>query len=124
MKHPVRSDFYIVVTEAGVNVRFKPTNSVYSFLGSLRPTTLDALDPSRSQASNTQDAILRTTLQTKFKTWRSASRQNSSGQFASKSGAHLRAFLVSQPMTLPALDLSRWQASRGVLHQKSPRPFG
>jgi hypothetical protein len=31
MKHPVRSDFYTVVTEAGVNVTFKPTNSVYSF---------------------------------------------------------------------------------------------
>ena len=32
MKHPVRNhDFYSVVTEAGVNVTFKPTNSVYSF---------------------------------------------------------------------------------------------
>jgi hypothetical protein len=28
---PVRSDFHIVVTEAGVSVTFKPTNSVYSF---------------------------------------------------------------------------------------------
>jgi hypothetical protein len=32
MKHPVRSDFHTVVTEAGVSVTFKPTNSVYSFL--------------------------------------------------------------------------------------------
>src|SRR5260370_28598717 len=31
MKHPVRSDFHSVVTEAGVSVTFKPTNSVYSF---------------------------------------------------------------------------------------------
>ena len=31
MKHPVRSDFDTVVTEAGVNVTFKPTNSLYSF---------------------------------------------------------------------------------------------
>jgi len=32
MKHPVRSDFDTAVTEAGVNVTFKPTNSIYSFL--------------------------------------------------------------------------------------------
>jgi len=31
MKHPVRSDFHTVVTEAGVTVTFKPTNSIYSF---------------------------------------------------------------------------------------------
>jgi hypothetical protein len=31
MKHPFRSDFHTVVTEAGVSVTFKPTNSVYSF---------------------------------------------------------------------------------------------
>jgi hypothetical protein len=31
MKHPVRSDFDAAVTEAGVNVTFKPTNSIYSF---------------------------------------------------------------------------------------------
>ena len=31
MKHPVRTDFHTVVTAAGVSVRFKPTNSVYSF---------------------------------------------------------------------------------------------
>ena len=31
MKHSVRSDFHTVVTEAGVSVTFKPTNSVYSF---------------------------------------------------------------------------------------------
>ena len=30
-KHPVRTDFHTVVTEAGVSVTFKPTNSVYSF---------------------------------------------------------------------------------------------
>jgi hypothetical protein len=31
MKHPGRSDFDTAVTEAGVNVTFKPTNSTYSF---------------------------------------------------------------------------------------------
>jgi hypothetical protein len=31
MKHPVRGDFHTVVTEAGVTVTFKPTNSIYSF---------------------------------------------------------------------------------------------
>jgi len=31
MKHPARSDFDILVTEAGVSVTFKQTNSIYSF---------------------------------------------------------------------------------------------
>ena len=31
MKHPVRSDFGSIVTEAGVTVTFKPTNNTYSF---------------------------------------------------------------------------------------------
>jgi hypothetical protein len=31
MNHPVRSDFETLVTEAGVKVTFKPTNSIYSF---------------------------------------------------------------------------------------------
>ena len=31
MKHPVRSDFDTAVTEADVNVTFKPTNTIYSF---------------------------------------------------------------------------------------------
>jgi len=31
MKHPVASDFDTSVTEAGVTVTFKPTNSIYSF---------------------------------------------------------------------------------------------
>jgi hypothetical protein len=31
MKHPVESDFDTSMTEAGVIVTFKPTNSVYSF---------------------------------------------------------------------------------------------
>jgi hypothetical protein len=32
MKHPVRSDFDTTVTEMGVSVTFKPTNSIYSFV--------------------------------------------------------------------------------------------
>jgi hypothetical protein len=31
MKHPVESDFDTAVTEAGVTVKFKPTNSIYDF---------------------------------------------------------------------------------------------
>jgi hypothetical protein len=31
MKHPVKSEFDTAVTEAGVTVTFKPTNSIYSF---------------------------------------------------------------------------------------------
>jgi len=31
MKHPARSDFHVIVTEAGVSVTFKPTDSTYSF---------------------------------------------------------------------------------------------
>jgi hypothetical protein len=31
MKHPVRSDFDTAVSEAGVTVTFRPTNSIYSF---------------------------------------------------------------------------------------------
>lgn len=31
MKHPARSDFASVVTEAGVSVTFNPTNSIYTF---------------------------------------------------------------------------------------------
>ena len=31
MKHPVKGDFNTAVSEAGVTVTFKPTNSVYSF---------------------------------------------------------------------------------------------
>jgi hypothetical protein len=31
MKHPVESDFGTSVTEGGVIITFKPTNSIYSF---------------------------------------------------------------------------------------------
>ena len=31
IKHPVKADFHTVVSKAGVNVTFKPTNSTYSF---------------------------------------------------------------------------------------------
>ena len=76
MKHPFRSDFYTVVTEAGVSVTFKPTNSIYCFAGSALPTTLRVLALSYSQASNTRDATLGITLPMKFNTWRGKLRQN------------------------------------------------
>jgi hypothetical protein len=31
MKHPVRNDFDVAVSEAGVTVSFRPTRSIYSF---------------------------------------------------------------------------------------------
>jgi hypothetical protein len=49
---------------------------------------------SRSQASNTRDAILKITLPMKFKIWRSVSRQTSPHQFVSKSDTHLRVFVT------------------------------
>ena len=45
MKYPVRSDFYTVVTEAGVNVTFKPTNSVYSFFRLAEVNDIGRLGP-------------------------------------------------------------------------------
>jgi hypothetical protein len=32
IKHPVKTDFHTVVSKAGVNVTFKPTNSIYNFV--------------------------------------------------------------------------------------------
>jgi hypothetical protein len=74
MKHPVRSDFHSVVNEAGVSVTFKPTNSIYCFYGVTDINDMARLGPSRSQASNTRDAILKITLPMKFKRWRNAAR--------------------------------------------------
>jgi hypothetical protein len=62
MKHPVRGDFDTAVTEAGVNVTFKPTNSIYTFYRLARSDDVARLGP----------AILRITPLMKFKPWRSA----------------------------------------------------
>jgi len=32
IKHPIKTDFHTVVSKAGVNVTFKPTNSTYNFV--------------------------------------------------------------------------------------------
>jgi len=45
MKHPVRSDFDTAVTEAGVTVTFKPTNSIYSFYRLAESEDIAALGP-------------------------------------------------------------------------------
>jgi hypothetical protein len=45
MKHPVRSDFDTAVTEAGVTVTFKPTNSIYSFYRLAETNDLAPLGP-------------------------------------------------------------------------------
>jgi hypothetical protein len=73
MKHPVRSDFDSAVTEAGVNVTFKPTNSMHSFYRLPESEDAARLCPSHSGLSDTLDrvAIPRTILLMKFKTWHS-----------------------------------------------------
>ena len=83
MKHPVRSDFDAAVTEAGVNVTFKPTNSIYSFYGLAGSEERSA--QSQKGLCDTRDrvAILRTILLMKFKTWRSVLLQKSPRQFGS-----------------------------------------
>lgn len=45
MKHPVRGDFDTAVTEAGVNVTFKPTNSIYTFYRLARSDDVARLGP-------------------------------------------------------------------------------
>jgi hypothetical protein len=89
MKHPVRSDFDTAVTEAGVNVTFKPTNSIYSFYRLAESEDIARLGPSRWNVSDTRGrvAIPRTILLMKFKTWRSVSLRMSArpfGQFKTR----------------------------------------
>ena len=83
MKRPVRSDFETAVTEAGVNVTFKPTNSIYSFYRLAESEPLHALALSRWNVSDTRGrvAIPRTILLMKFKTWRSVSPRMSARRF-------------------------------------------
>jgi hypothetical protein len=45
MKQPARSDFATVVTEAGVSVTFKPTNSIYTFYRLTAGEAVARLDP-------------------------------------------------------------------------------
>jgi hypothetical protein len=45
MKHPERSDFDTLVTEAGVHVTFTPTNSVYVFYKLSDPKNIERAGP-------------------------------------------------------------------------------
>jgi hypothetical protein len=45
MKHPARSDFDTLVTEAGVSVTFKQTNSIYSFYRLTDPNNIARVGP-------------------------------------------------------------------------------
>ena len=45
MKHPVKGDFHSVVTEAGVSVTFKPTNSIYCFYRATDTNDIARLGP-------------------------------------------------------------------------------
>jgi hypothetical protein len=65
MKHPVRNDFDTALTESGMTVTFKPTNSIYSFY-----RLADGDDIARlGRVSST----LRVTLLMKLKRWRNVS---------------------------------------------------
>ena len=82
MKHPVRSDFDTAVTEAGVTVTFKPTNSIYSFyrlaesedvarLGPVSPGGVRHAGPGGDTEDYPSDEVQDMALLMKFKTWRS-----------------------------------------------------
>ena len=45
MKHPARSDFDTLVTEAGVHVTFTPTNSIYVFYRLRDPRNIERVGP-------------------------------------------------------------------------------
>jgi hypothetical protein len=45
MKHPARSDFDTLVTEAGVRVTFTPTNSIYVFYRLSDPKNIERVGP-------------------------------------------------------------------------------
>jgi hypothetical protein len=45
MKHPARSDFDTLVTEAGVHVTFTPTNSIYVFYRLSDPRNIERVGP-------------------------------------------------------------------------------
>ena len=45
MKHPAREDFDTFVTEAGVSVTFKQTNSIYNFCRLTDPKNIERVGP-------------------------------------------------------------------------------
>ena len=83
MKHPVRGDFDTAVTEAGVNVTFKPTNSIYSFyrlaasedIARLGPVSLERVRHA-GPSSDTEDYP-----SDEVQTWRSVSLRMSARRF-------------------------------------------
>jgi hypothetical protein len=57
MKHPVRSDFDTAITDAGVTVTFKPTNSIYSFYRLAESEDIARLGPvSASRVRHTESS--------------------------------------------------------------------
>jgi hypothetical protein len=87
MKHPVRGDFDTAVTEAGVNVTFKPTNNVYSFYRLTESEDIARLGLVDVSDMRDRVVIPRTILLMKFKTWRSVSLRMSArpfGQFKTR----------------------------------------
>ena len=75
------------MTEAGVNVTFKPTNSVYSFYRLTESEDIARLGLVDVSDMRDRVAIPRTILLMKFKTWRSVSLRMSArpfGQFKTR----------------------------------------
>jgi hypothetical protein len=73
MKHPVKSDFDTAVTETGVTVTFKPTNSIYSFyrlgdtdeiarLGPVWPADSDTRDKLRPSADCRVESLVQSVI--------------------------------------------------------------
>ena len=77
MQHPARSDFASVVTEAGVSVTFKPTNSVYTFYRLAAGEDVARLSPVAFAGVQHAGATPKTILPMRFKPWRSALLRNS-----------------------------------------------
>ena len=68
MKHPVKGDFDTAVSEAGVAVTFKPTNSIYSFyrladshdiarIGTVSPQSVRHAGPSGDTGDYASDEV-------------------------------------------------------------------
>jgi hypothetical protein len=99
MKHPVKSDFHTVVTEAGVSVALKPTNSIYSFyrladtniIARLGPTSFAGVQHAGPDTDDyASDGVQEMARQL------ASEHSRPFGQFKTR---HLRPFVVRQPTT-------------------------
>jgi hypothetical protein len=123
MKHPVRSDFDIVITEAFVRVTFKRTTSTYSFYRLADANDIARLGP--VSFAGVQHAGRGT------EDYPSDEVQDMAQRIASQFATSVCSVQVGNPLAgvrnAPTGYTARpisLQASRNVLRRKSPRPFG